>query len=583
MAATLKIPTIFTAQDRMTSVIKRMTKSVATFSKKSIAHIRRFDQKITKSFKKLGSFAQAGIGLGAGFIARGAIDIVRNYEQAVADLSAVMNTTAANQQLLAKDSQRLGAITAKSATEVTGLQEAFARLGFTTPQILNMTEATISGSIAMNAELAATAELTGAMVKTFEEFSSIDTPAILDKMTLATQKSALNFEKLQTSLPIVAGAANAANIPFEESLALLGKLSDSGIDASSSATALRNVFLESAKRGVPYTKLLDKISGSTDKLATANDLFGKRGAVAAVILAKNIKGVKELQKTLSNEATGAASKAAETRLNTFSGALTLLSSAYEGLLLNSDKNSGSLKILTSLVQFITKHINKLALGVGILVGAFVAMKVVVGIMRAIEIATKLWTGAQWLLNIAMDANPIGLIIIAIAALVGIVALAISKYDEWGATLLSFLGPLGWIINLIQSFRRNWDMIKESFSSGGILEGLKSIGKVILDSILGPMEQFIGLLAKIPGMGKLFTPGLEMITGLRQKLGVEMNLGDKDESVQDSPEVASNKIVTENIQRNNVDININDKAGNVSSVEGDAGAGASINLTTTQQF
>jgi TP901 family phage tail tape measure protein len=37
-------------------------------------------------------------------------------------------------------------------------------------------------------------------------------------------------------------------------------------------------------------------------------------------------------------------------------------------------------------------------------------------MVAVGIATKAWTAAQWLLNIAMDANPIGLIILAVAAL-----------------------------------------------------------------------------------------------------------------------------------------------------------------------
>src|SRR5690606_37339166 len=45
--------------------------------------------------------------------------------------------------------------------------------------------------------------------------------------------------------------------------------------------------------------------------------------------------------------------------------------------------------------------------------------------------------AQWGINAAMAANPIGVIIAIIAALIAIVVVAINKYDEWGASLLAF--------------------------------------------------------------------------------------------------------------------------------------------------
>ena len=41
-------------------------------------------------------------------------------------------------------------------------------------------------------------------------------------------------------------------------------------------------------------------------------------------------------------------------------------------------------------------------------------------MLAITIATKAWTAAQWLLNIALNANPIGLVVGAIVILIGII-------------------------------------------------------------------------------------------------------------------------------------------------------------------
>lgn len=50
-------------------------------------------------------------------------------------------------------------------------------------------------------------------------------------------------------------------------------------------------------------------------------------------------------------------------------------------------------------------------------------------------STKLWTTAQWLLNIAMDANPVGLVIIALAALIGITIVIVKNWDAITAALM----------------------------------------------------------------------------------------------------------------------------------------------------
>lgn len=55
---------------------------------------------------------------------------------------------------------------------------------------------------------------------------------------------------------------------------------------------------------------------------------------------------------------------------------------------------------------------------------------------ATSVATGVWTAAQWLLNIALNANPVGLIIMAIAALIAIIVLIATKttwfQDIWKA-------------------------------------------------------------------------------------------------------------------------------------------------------
>jgi hypothetical protein len=43
--------------------------------------------------------------------------------------------------------------------------------------------------------------------------------------------------------------------------------------------------------------------------------------------------------------------------------------------------------------------------------------------KAVAVATKAWTAGQWLLNAAMTANPIGLVVLAIVALIAIIVIA----------------------------------------------------------------------------------------------------------------------------------------------------------------
>jgi len=110
------------------------------------------------------------------------------------------------------------------------------------------------------------------------------------------------------------------------------------------------------------------------------------------------------------------------------------------------------------------------------------------------VAAKVMAG----LNAVMYANPAGLITLAILALVAVVTAVIVKWNEWGAALSIFLGPLGMVISIVQSFRRNWDMVVQAFQTDGILGGLKAIGKTLLDAILMPLQQMLEIVAKVTG-------------------------------------------------------------------------------------
>lgn len=114
--------------------------------------------------------------------------------------------------------------------------------------------------------------------------------------------------------------------------------------------------------------------------------------------------------------------------------------------------------------------------------SLVAQKVALIASRA---ATLVATAAQWLWNIAMMANPVGLIILAIVALIAIFVLLWQKCDwfrnfwigawnviwgaikfvwdwvkdNWPLLLVIITGPIGWAVGIIIAY---WDEIKAGF-------------------------------------------------------------------------------------------------------------------------
>ncbi|SHH75149.1 phage tail tape measure protein [Flavobacterium johnsoniae] len=143
-----------------------------------------------------------------------------------------------------------------------------------------------------------------------------------------------------------------------------------------------------------------------------------------------------------------------------------------------------------------------------------------------NIAAKAATAQQWLLNIAMNANPIGLIILAIAALIAYIVIAIKHYDEFGAGMLNLLGPIGWLINLVMSLKEHWDSVVNAFKSDGIIAGFQRLGLVILNAVLKPVQQLLQMLSKIPGLGNLAGSGAKWIEDFR-KSNQLIGAGEKD--------------------------------------------------------
>lgn len=303
-----------------------------------------------------------------GLFKSGAQSIV-DFEAANSKLAAILGTTSKNIKDLTTDAQRLGAATKYTASQATALQIELAKLGFSKNEILQSTEGILKFAQATGAELPEAAALAGAALRMFNADTS-ETERYVSAMAVATTKSALSFSYLQTAMPIVGPVAKAFNFQIEDTLALLGKLADSGFDASMAATALRNIFLNLADSNGLLAKSLGgavktlpelvnglkKLKEQGVDLNTTLELTDKRSVAQFNTLLTNIDALIPLREQITGveEELG---NMANTMGDNVQGAILGLSSAWEAFMLSFMESTGPAK---NVINFFARGIRNIA-------------------------------------------------------------------------------------------------------------------------------------------------------------------------------------------------------------------------------
>lgn len=318
---------------------------------------------LSAGFKRVGqSISSAFIGLFAIQqlieLTREVIEVNRNFELQMTKVGAITGATSEEFNKLSQSARDLGRSTQFTATQVAELQEEFAKLGFTTDEIIAAQEATLNLAIAAQTDLGNAATIVASTLRAFGEDADQATK-LTDIMADAFQSTALDISKFETAMAIVGPVANTAGASIAETTGLLGVLSNAGIDASTAGTGLRNIYLDLAKSGLTLDQALNKIQTSTNKNATAMELFGKRGATVATVIADNIDQARDLGVQFA-DTTGEAQAMADAVGDTLDGAFKRFDSAVEGLFLSfqdlSGDESGGLK---GFINDISEGINQL--------------------------------------------------------------------------------------------------------------------------------------------------------------------------------------------------------------------------------
>jgi len=356
-----------------------------------------------------------------------------DFEKVMSGVKAISGATGDEFTQLEEDAQRLGASTSKTAKEVGLLQTEYAKLGFSTQEILDATEASILLSEATGEDVALAAETAGATIRGFGKDAS-ETGIVVDVMAKSFTSSALNLNRFSEAMGYVAPIAKAANISLEQTTAAMSALADAGIHGSRAGTALRMIISQLDKSGKPFGERLQALAEKNLTLADAEDEVGRRAQTALLVLADNTDKIAELKDAYDNAA-GSAKEMADIQRDNVAGATKLLSSAWDGFILKFTKGGTVTRsVVDSLTAFLgvltrnavmLKNISKFLV---LATAAWVAYKLavvatnlayklhIVGMLRLIRVqglttvATNLSTGAMIALNTAIKANPVGLLI-----------------------------------------------------------------------------------------------------------------------------------------------------------------------------
>ena len=328
---------------------------------------------------------------------------------------------------------------------------------------------------------------------------------ILDALTVAGQKSGVSVQKVADGLTKYGAQTRALGLDTEEVIALFSQFEIAGVNTETALAGLTKatgVWMKEGKdAGAELTNTVNAIKNAEDASKAAEIAIEAFGNKAGPELADAIQSGRfefdELTKAVK-ESGGAVDRTFEETQD----APDKLKLAVQGLKVDLAQTTN--EILTEFGPDIEKAIesigtalkediipaiksfvswildNKSAIlatlsGIAAGFAAFKIAKTVMALVKAFQafkVAQEGATVAQWLLNTAMNANPIGLIIAGITALVAAFAVLWNKSEAFRNFFIGMWEGIKATVGAI------WDGIKAIFE--GAWEGIKIIWDAVVE-------------------------------------------------------------------------------------------------------
>ena len=435
--------------------------------------LKKAQQRLQATREKLDAAANqtavAGAALTAGLFAVGRS--VLQFERSMNNLQAATNETSENMAILRKEAQRMGRTTKFSASQAADAQVELGRAGFDTAKIIATLPNVLSLAAAGNLSMAESAGIVTSAMAGFQ-LEADQSQRITDVLAAAAASAKTDVSAMGFALSKVAPIASKLNISIEQTSAALAVLQDNGQSAEIAGTGLRGVLAKlinpsndarkaMARLGVNSRELAEiagegNLTGVMEILgqagldtASAFKIFGQESATQAVILAGAIPKIRQLE-TSYEGAGGAAERMANQQMAGLPGAIDTLLSKFEGLLLalgDAGVTAAIIKMSDFLGQLIDRFQNADPVIQKIIAGALTLGPALIGLAGIL----KLVSGVVGVFNALLFANPIGLIIAAVAALIAALGVLYAYWDEVVASFKAGFDLVGGILDDVGDF------------------------------------------------------------------------------------------------------------------------------------
>ena len=398
------------------------------------------------------------------------------YEQAMADLVAITG-------IAGKELEEIGRVARKTGEEsglgATGAVNAFTLLA----SQIQIDKIGLQGLMALQKETITLAQAAGmdmtdaatAMAATINQFGLEATEAnrVINVLAAGSKYGAAEISDLAQSFKVTGSTAAAAGLSVEQTAGALEVLSQSNLKGAEAGTALRNILLKmQTVLGIDFTKnglddALAALQPKLDDVTYLAKLFGAENIAAAQYLITNAQAVGELTEQVTG--TNVAQEQAAIRTNTAAEEYKRLQAKVDDLKISFFNATGAAAPMIALIGDNLPIIASMMTLVGSTAQTIdffqkhtILAKATIVAKTAAELASagvmKIVAAGQAALNAVMSANPVALVVLAIAALVaGLIAL----------------------YNRSESFRKVVD---------ALWDGLKRVASVVYNSVITAFER-----------------------------------------------------------------------------------------------
>lgn len=579
MAGRFSVEAVFKAVDRVSAPVTRMQNKVNKMTRSMETGLRS----VNKSMNSLGEGMKKGAAYSAaalGTVSVALADIINTgatFEQTLVNAAAkfpgeVKKGTPAF-KMLEDAARKTGAATEYSASQAAEALNFLAMAGFDAESAVAALPGVVDLATAAQVDLATATDVAsdslgafGLMTKDSVQLGK-NLARVNDIIAKTTTSANTTVELMFETIKEGASVATAAGASMETFSALTGELANAGIKGGRAGTVLKNMFIRLQAPTGAAAKVIDRLGikltdqdgkmrdiieiigdfqratkgmGDAQKAAALQSVFGMEAIAGVnVLMAAGEDRLKAYRTQLDN-AGGSAKNMAATMRDTLQGRLKSLMSAVEGVKISIfSMNSGPLsEVVDKMTEWVRANGALIATNIGnflkMIIDNFESIVkwgkrigIAVGVFIALTTVLRTFVLVMTAVNMVMAMNPIGLIVLAIGALIAAIVAMVYWWDEIKAAMVEvgrtiidnvisaftwlkdlftglpgpiqaaialITGPIGWLVGAASMIMDNWEPIKQFFTD--LWGGVTSIFSGALDGITGITDKITGMASTV---------------------------------------------------------------------------------------